>query len=41
MAFKEYNTDINFLLPPSYRDFLWNKHPALILNDIVEDMCLV
>ncbi len=40
MAFKEYNTDINFLLPPSYRDFLWNKHPALILNDIVEDMDL-
>ena len=40
MAFKEYNTDINFLLPPSYRDFLWDKHPAIILNDIVEDLDL-
>jgi len=40
MAFKEYNTDINFLLPPSYRDFLWDKHPVIILNDIIEDLDL-
>ena len=40
MAFKEYNTNINFLLPPSYRDFLWDKHPAIILNDIVESLDL-
>jgi len=38
MAFKEYNTNINFLLPPSYRDFLWDKHPAIILNDIIESL---
>ena len=40
MQFKEYNNKINFLLPPSYKDFLWDKHPAIILDNIVEQLDL-
>lgn len=40
MQFKEYNMDINSLLPPSYKDHLWNKHPAIILYNIVKQLNL-
>jgi len=40
MQFKEYNNKINFLLPPSYKDFLWDKHPAIILDNIIEQLDL-
>ena len=34
--FKEYNQQQNFLIPPSYDDFLWEKHEAMLLNNIIE-----
>ena len=33
--FKEYNQAQNFLIPPSYDDFLWEKHEAKLLNNII------
>ena len=33
--FKEYNQKQNFLIPPSYDDFLWEKHQAKLLNNII------
>jgi len=33
--FKEYNQQQNFLIPPSYDDFLWEKHEAKLLNNII------
>ena len=40
MQFKEYNNKVDFLIPPSYRDLLWEKHPAIILDNIVEQLDL-
>jgi len=34
--FKEYNQQQNFLIPPSYDDFLWEKHEAKLLNNIIK-----
>mgnify|MGYP001774030695 CR=1 FL=1 len=34
--FKKYNQQQNFLIPPSYDDFLWEKHEAKLLNNIIE-----
>lgn len=33
--FKKYNQQQNFLIPPSYDDFLWEKHEAKLLNNII------
>jgi len=33
--FKEYNQQQNFLIPPSYDDFLWERHEAKLLNNII------
>ena len=33
--FKEYNQEQNFLIPPSYDDFLWEKHQSKLLNNII------
>lgn len=39
--FKTYNQDQNFLLPPSFSEFLWEDHEAVILNEIIEDINLL
>ena len=33
--FKEYNQEQNFLIPPSYEEFLWKKHESKLLNNII------
>lgn len=33
--FKVYNQEQNFLLPPNYAEFLWEKHEAKLLNNII------
>lgn len=33
--FKEYNQEQNFLIPPSYDEFLGEKHEAKLLNNII------
>jgi len=38
--FKEYNQNQNFLIPPSYEEFLWESHEAKILNDIINELNL-
>ncbi len=42
--FKEYNQQQNFLIPPSYDDFLWEKYEAKLLNNIINwlnlDFCI-
>lgn len=34
--FKEYNQSQNYLIPPTIELFLWEKHQAIILNEIIE-----
>jgi hypothetical protein len=34
--FKEYNQQQNFLIPPSYDEFLGEKHEAKLLNNIID-----
>jgi len=36
--FQESNPNQNFLLPPSFRDFLWESHEAVILNEIINEL---
>jgi transposase len=38
--FKEYNQDQEFLLPPSYKEYLWEWHESIILNEIIEELNL-
>ena len=38
--FKKYNQQQNFLIPPSYEDFLWEKHEAKLLNNIIDGLSL-
>lgn len=38
--FKEYNQQQNFLIPPSYDEFLWENHEAKLLNNIINDLDL-
>ena len=38
--FKEYNQEQNYLIPPSYDDFLWEKHEARLLNNIINGLDL-
>jgi len=38
--FKTYNQDQNFLLPPSFSEFLWDDHEVILLNEIIEDINL-
>jgi transposase len=40
MAFKDYNQDQLFLLPPSLHDFLPKAHLAHIINGIVNELDL-
>ena len=35
--FKEYNPNQSFLLPPSFREFLWEEHEAIILSEILDE----
>lgn len=42
--FKEYNQDQDFLLPPSFKEFLWEWHEAIILNELIDELdldCLI
>ena len=36
--FQESNPNQNFLLPPSFREFLWDSHEAVILNEIIDEL---
>ena len=38
--FKEYNQSQDFLLPPSFREYLWEWHEAIILSEIIEELNL-
>jgi len=38
MTFKKYNQDQDFLLPPSYSDFLGESHEAVILNEFINEL---
>ena len=34
--FQTYNQDQNFLLPPDFKEFLWDSHEAVILSEIID-----
>lgn len=36
--FQKYEQNQDFLLPPSFRDFLWDSHEAVILSEIIESL---
>lgn len=38
--FKEYNQDQDFLLPPSFREYLWEWHEAIILSELIDELDL-
>ena len=38
--FKEYNQNQDFLLPPSFKEFLWEWHEAIILNELIDELNL-
>lgn len=38
--FKEYNQNQSFLLPPSFKEFLWEWHEAIILSEIIDEFNL-
>ena len=38
--FKEYNQDQSFLLPPSFKEFLWEWHESIILSEIIDELNL-
>ncbi|MBU2542086.1 IS1182 family transposase [Patescibacteria group bacterium] len=38
MSFKQYNQKQNFLLPPSYLDFLGESHRAVILSEFIDEL---
>lgn len=38
MTFKQYNQKQNFLLPPSFLDFLGESHEAVILDEFLNDL---
>ncbi len=38
--FKEYNQAQNYLLPPSFKEFLWEWHESIILNELIEELNL-
>ena len=40
MAFKEYNQDQLFLLPPSLHEFVLEGHLACVINDVVNELDL-
>jgi len=38
--FIEYNQNQTFLLPPNFKEFLWESHQALILSELVDELNL-
>jgi transposase len=36
--FIEYNQSQTFLLPPNFKEFLWDWHEAVILNELVDEL---
>ena len=38
--FKEYNQNQSFLLPPNFKEYLWESHESVILNEIINDLNL-
>lgn len=38
--FKEYNQEQDFLLPPSFREYLWEWHESIILSEIINELNL-
>lgn len=36
--FLQYDQNQSFLLPPSYKDFLWDNHEAVLLNEFIENL---
>lgn len=38
--FKEYNQNQELLVPTAIKEFLWKSHPAVLLNDVVENINL-
>ncbi len=38
--FKEYNENQDFLLPPSFKEYLWEEHEAIILSEIINELNL-
>ena len=38
--FKEYNQNQTFLLPPNFKDFLWEWHEAIILSELIDELNL-
>ena len=38
--FKEYDQSKEYLIPPSIKEFLWETHEAVLLNDIIEQLDL-
>ena len=36
--FQKYEQNQDFLLPPSFKDFLWDSHEAVILSEIIENL---
>lgn len=38
--FKKYTEDQDFLVPPSFKEFLWEWHESIILNEIINELNL-
>lgn len=38
--FKEYNQEQDFLLPPSFKEYLWEEHESIILSEIINELNL-
>lgn len=38
--FKKYNQEQDFLLPPSFKEFLWDWHEAIILSELIDELNL-
>lgn len=38
--FLNYDQDQNFLLPPNFKQFLWEWHEAIILSELIDDLNL-
>ena len=36
--FQAYNQDQNFLLPPDFKEFLWENHESIILSEIIDSL---
>ena len=38
--FREYNQEQDFLLPPSFKEYLWEWHEVIILSELIDELYL-